>query len=85
MFSGIVERTAEVVSIRTDRQNKDFTLRADFCKELKIDQSIAHNGVCLTVVDITEGHLHRDGHEGDARQEQPRVAARTSGQPRNGR
>ena len=48
MFSGIVERTAEVVSIRTDRQNKDFTLRADFCKELKIDQSIAHNGVCLT-------------------------------------
>ena len=54
LFSGIVERTAEVVSIRTDRQNKDFTLRADFCKELKIDQSIAHNGVCLTVVDITE-------------------------------
>ena len=54
MFSGIVERTAEVVAIRTDRQNKDFTLRADFCKELKIDQSIAHNGVCLTVVDITE-------------------------------
>ena len=54
MFSGIVERTAEVVSIRTDRQNKDFTLRADFCKELKIDQSIAHNGVCLTVVDIRD-------------------------------
>ena len=54
MFSGIVERTAEVVSIRTDRQNKDFTLRADFSKELKLDQSIAHNGVCLTVVDITE-------------------------------
>ena len=52
MFSGIVEGTAEVVAIRTDRQNKDFTLRADFCKELKIDQSIAHNGVCLTVVDI---------------------------------
>ena len=53
MFSGIVERMGEVVEIRTDRQNKDFTLRADFCKELKIDQSIAHNGVCLTVVDIT--------------------------------
>ena len=52
MFSGIVEGTAEVVEIRTDRQNKDFTLRADFCRELKIDQSIAHNGVCLTVVDI---------------------------------
>ena len=53
MFSGIVERTAEVAEIRTDRQNKDFVLRADFCRELKIDQSIAHNGVCLTVVDIT--------------------------------
>ena len=52
MFSGIVERTAEVVSIRADRQNKDFTLRADFASELKIDQSIAHNGVCLTVVAI---------------------------------
>lgn len=52
MFSGIVERMGEVVAIRRDRQNKDFTLRADFCAELKIDQSIAHNGVCLTVVDI---------------------------------
>ena len=52
MFSGIVERTAEVVGIRTDRQNKDFTLRADFAQELKIDQSIAHNGVCLTVVEL---------------------------------
>ena len=52
MFSGIEERTAEVVDIREDRQNKDFTLRADFAQELKIDQSIAHNGVCLTVVDI---------------------------------
>lgn len=52
MFSGIVERTAEVAEIRTDRRNKDFTLRADFAQELRIDQSIAHNGVCLTVVDI---------------------------------
>jgi len=52
MFSGIVERTAEVVAIRTDRGNKDFTLRTDICGELKIDQSIAHNGVCLTVVAI---------------------------------
>jgi len=52
MFSGIVERMGEVVAVRQDRQNKDFTLRADFCAELKIDQSIAHNGVCLTVVDI---------------------------------
>ena len=42
----------EVVSIREDRQNKDFTLRADFASELKIDQSVAHNGVCLTVTRI---------------------------------
>ena len=54
MFSGIVEGMGEVVSIRADRQNKDFTLRADFCRDLKIDQSIAHNGVCLTVVDIKD-------------------------------
>ena len=52
MFSGIVEATAEVVGIRVDRQNKDFTLRVPFAPELKIDQSIAHNGVCLTVVAI---------------------------------
>lgn len=54
MFSGIVERMAEVAEIRTDRQNRDFVLKADFCRELKIDQSIAHNGVCLTVVDISD-------------------------------
>lgn len=54
MFSGIVEGMGEVVAIRSDRQNKDFTLRAAFARELKIDQSIAHNGVCLTVVDICD-------------------------------
>ena len=46
MFSGIVECTAEVVAIRTDRQNKDFTLRPAFAGELKFNQSIAHNAVC---------------------------------------
>ncbi len=54
MFSGIVERMGEVVAINIDRQNKDFTLRTDICHELKIDQSISHNGVCLTVVDIKD-------------------------------
>ena len=43
MFSGIIEQTATVVAVRSERQNKHFTLRADFCRELKIDQSIAHN------------------------------------------
>ena len=54
MFSGIIERTGTVVVIRSEQENKHFTLRADFCRELKIDQSIAHNGVCLTVVDIAD-------------------------------
>ena len=52
MFSGIVERLATVERITEEQQNKHFTLKADFCDELKIDQSIAHNGVCLTVVAI---------------------------------
>ena len=52
MFSGIVETTATVVAIREDQGNKHFTLECPFTSELRIDQSIAHNGVCLTVVDI---------------------------------
>ena len=52
MFSGIVEAMAEVVAIRVDRQNKYFTLRSPFTEALKIDQSVSHNGVCLTVVAI---------------------------------
>ncbi|MFR9649082.1 MAG: riboflavin synthase [Rikenellaceae bacterium] len=54
MFSGIVERMATLVEVVQDRENKHFTFEADFCEELKIDQSIAHNGVCLTVVELTE-------------------------------
>ncbi len=54
MFSGIVEATAVVVAVREEQNNKHFTLRAPFVRELKIDQSISHNGVCLTVVDIKD-------------------------------
>lgn len=50
MFSGIVETTARVVAIREDQGNRDITLECPFTHALKIDQSIAHNGVCLTVV-----------------------------------
>lgn len=50
MFSGIVEAMARVVAIEQDKENKHFTLEAPFGRELKIDQSVAHNGVCLTVV-----------------------------------
>ncbi len=52
MFSGIVETTAVVTAIRQEQDNIHFTLRCPFTSELKIDQSIAHNGVCLTVVGI---------------------------------
>ena len=52
MFSGIVEGMATVVAIKKDHENIDFTLTCPFAQELKIDQSISHNGVCLTVVDL---------------------------------
>ena len=52
MFSGIIEEFATVVAIKKDRENIDFTLKCSFVDELKIDQSVAHNGVCLTVVRI---------------------------------
>ena len=55
MFSGIIEEFATVVAIKKDRENIDFTLKCSFVDELKIDQSVAHNGVCLTVVKIENG------------------------------
>ena len=53
MFSGIVEEMATVVAIVKEQENMHFTLTCSFVSQLKIDQSIAHNGVCLTVVAIT--------------------------------
>ncbi len=53
MFSGIIEEFATVVEVSRDRDNVDFTLKCSFTDELKIDQSVAHNGVCLTVVKIS--------------------------------
>lgn len=55
MFSGIVEEFATVVGIEKDQENIDFRLKCSFVDELKIDQSVAHNGVCLTVVKIEDG------------------------------
>lgn len=55
MFSGIIEEFATVVAIKKDRDNIDFTLQCSFVDELGIDQSVAHNGVCLTVVRIENG------------------------------
>ena len=52
MFSGIVEEFATVVALEKEQENVHFTLTCSFVDELKIDQSVAHNGVCLTVVRI---------------------------------
>jgi len=55
MFSGIVEEFATVVAIEKEQENVHFTLTCSFVDELKIDQSVAHNGVCLTVVKLFDG------------------------------
>lgn len=55
MFSGIVEEAATVVALKNDQGNLHLTLSCSFTDELKIDQSVAHNGVCLTVVSIEDG------------------------------
>ena len=52
MFSGIVEETAIVRAIEKEKENIHFTLGCSFVDELKIDQSVSHNGVCLTIVKI---------------------------------
>ncbi|MBR2638072.1 MAG: riboflavin synthase [Bacteroidaceae bacterium] len=54
MFSGIVEEFATVTALVKEQENIHFTLTCSFVNELKIDQSIAHNGVCLTVVEIKD-------------------------------
>ena len=54
MFSGIVEEAATLVAVEPKGGNVDLTLRCSFVNELKIDQSVAHNGVCLTVVSIND-------------------------------
>ena len=54
MFSGIVEEAAQVVALQSDKGNLHLTMKCSFVNELKIDQSVAHNGVCLTVVSMTE-------------------------------
>ena len=53
MFSGIIEEMATIVAIEQEKDNIHFTLSCSFAQDLKIDQSVAHNGVCLTVVRIS--------------------------------
>ena len=54
MFSGIIEEAAQVVALRKERGNLHITMSCSFADELTIDQSVAHNGVCLTVVSKTK-------------------------------
>lgn len=54
MFTGIIEQLGKVHKIVSDQTNLHIDITADFTQELKIDQSIAHNGICLTVVDIND-------------------------------
>ncbi len=54
MFTGIIESTAKVVKIEKEGRNINFVLTCPFTQELKIDQSLAHNGCCLTVVNISD-------------------------------
>lgn len=54
MFTGIIEATGKVVKIERDRGNINFTIETPIAKELKVDQSIAHDGVCLTTVEVNK-------------------------------
>ena len=54
MFTGIIEQLAEVVVLKQEGDNLHISLKSTITNELKIDQSIAHNGVCLTVVNIKD-------------------------------
>ena len=54
MFTGIIEQLAKVVALKKEGSNVHLSLKSSITKELKIDQSVAHNGVCLTVVDIKD-------------------------------
>lgn len=58
MFTGIIESIGKVNAIEKDRSNVHFTIESPLSHELKIDQSVSHNGACLTVVEVS-GNTHR--------------------------
>jgi len=55
MFTGIVEKTGKIVHIEQENTNYHFTIEVDFAEELRVDQSMAHDGCCLTVVKLNKG------------------------------
>ncbi len=54
MFTGIIETLGKITKITAEGTNKTFWVKSDISRELKIDQSVAHNGVCLTVIEVSE-------------------------------
>jgi len=67
MFTGIVESMGHLIDIQPDGTNLTFTFESDIAHELKIDQSLSHNGVCLTVVELLNAeYLPVKGSNGDA-------------------
>lgn len=54
MFTGIIETLGQLTDIRAEKGNLNFTVKSDISKDLKIDQSVSHNGVCLTVVAVSD-------------------------------
>ena len=56
MFTGIIETLGTLKALRQEGTNLHFTLASDITAELKVDQSVAHDGVCLTVVEVCEDH-----------------------------
>ena len=57
MFTGIIESLGQVTDIQTEGTNRRFRIKSDISRELRVDQSVAHNGVCLTVVE-SDGDSH---------------------------
>lgn len=58
MFTGIIEVVGKVIDLKKEGTNLHLTFQSPIASELKIDQSVSHNGVCLTVVEVT-GNMHR--------------------------
>ena len=54
MFTGIIEQLGHITAIQKEGENIHFTVKSNFTNELKVDQSVAHNGTCLTVVSIND-------------------------------
>ena len=72
MFTGIVEAIGTIQILETDGSNIHFTLKCPFASSLKIDQSVAHNGCCLTVTKSNGRHLQSNRHRRNPPKNQPR-------------